>query len=337
MKGQIVHLALLGVSATLALLVSTRDEQAQAPSKANEVTVWPGSPDSVSLVTFEGKQRSVRLEPHKDDVGRWYVGTVEKDEPAAPAPQAKPPLAVDAGAPAPGKHETIHFVGGKVADDLVKSLAPLHAVRAVGKVEGTRDEEFGLDKPEGTLKITIGGKEQTLVIGGATPTGSERYARTGTGEVYAIAGDIAQGLTFAESRLVEHELHAFKPDEVTRVKLSKGGKSREALRIPEKNEAFADVTAPGKLDESLGNWISKVNRLRASEFIEKPSQPLSPDAAFVHVEYFAGSKPLGFVDLYKVAGEKGNEFLAKSEYQRWYVKVPNTVDQIDQDLANLLK
>ncbi|HEY2409452.1 MAG TPA: DUF4340 domain-containing protein [Polyangiaceae bacterium] len=335
MKGQVVHVALLGVASVLALIVSTRDEKSDATPKPNDVLVWAGSPDAVSALSFEGKTRKVRLEPHKDDQGRWYVGTVDKDE--APPPPAHPPLAVDAGAPSASKHETVRFTGGKAADDLVKSLAPLHAMRAVGKVEGTRDEEFGLDKPEGTLKIMIGGKEQTLVIGGSTPTGSERYARTGSGEVFAIAGDIAQNLSFAESRLAEHDLHSFKPDEVTRVKISKAGKSREAVRIPEKNEGWADATAPGKLDETLGNWMSKVNRLRANDFVEKPSAPLAPDAALVHIDYFAGSKKLGYLELFRVPGEKGNDFLAKTEYQRWYVKVPNTVDQIDQDLASLLK
>ena len=225
-KGQLVHLGLLGVAGVLALGVWTKDDQAQFALKPSEVEVWGGSPDSVTALSFESKARTVRIEPKKDALGRWYVGTVDKDEPSFVHPP--PGAAPDAGAPpSTTKHETVRFIGVKAADEMLKSLAPLHALRAVGKIEGTRAEEFGLDKPDGTLKITIGGKEQSLVIGGATPGGSERYAKSPAGDVYAISGDVVQNLLYAESRLAERDLQDFKPEEVTNVKILKGGKSRE--------------------------------------------------------------------------------------------------------------
>ena len=335
MKGQVVHLALLGVAGVLALGVWTRDEQADLALKPTEVEVWGGNPDSVTALSFEAPARKVRLEPKKDDLGRWYVGTVDKDEPNF----AHPAASSDAGAPpAPPKHETLHFVGVKAADDLVKSLAPLHALRAVGKIEGTRAEEFGLDKPEGTLKITVAGKEQTLVIGGSTPGGSERYAKSGSGDVFAIAGDIVSGLQYAEMRLPERELHEFKPEEATRVKVSKAGKSRELARVADKKDGWADSATPTKLDETVGNWMSKLGRLHVQDWVEKPSAPLGSDSSVVSVEYFAGSKPLGTLELFKVPGEKGNEFLAKTEYGRWYARVvQSSAEQVEQDLGSVVK
>ena len=335
LKGQLVHLALLGVAGVLAVGVWTRDDDAQLALKPSEVLVWGGTPESVTALSFENATRKLRLEPKKDERGRWYVGTVDKDEPSL----VHTPPGADGGAPTtPPKHDTIRFLSVKAADDLVKSLAPLHALRAVGKVEGTRAEEFGLDKPDGTLKITVGGKEQTLTFGSATPGGTERYAKSGSGDVYAVSGDIVQGLLYAETRLPERELHEFKPEEATLVKVSKGGKIRELSRVAGKNEGWADAATPTKLDETAGNWMTKLGRLHVQDWVEKPSAALGPGSNVVSVAYFAGSKPLGTLDLFRVPGEKGNEYFAKTEYSRWYARVvTSSAEGVEQDLGSVVK
>jgi len=338
LKGQLVHFGVLGVAAILALGVWTRDDETQLKSKPTEVEVWAGSPDSVTALSFESATRKVRIEPKKDALGRWYAGTVEKDEPAAPTPPTGAHAAASAAPAAPAKHTTVRFVAVKAAEELVKSVAPLRALRAVGKVEGTRAEEFGFDKPEGTLKVTVAGKAQTLVIGGATPGGSERYAKSQSGDVFAISGDIVQNLLFAESRLPERELQPFKPDEATRVKVSRAGKSRELSRVAGKNEGWADSATPTKLEETAGNWMSKLGRLHVQDWVEKPSTTPGPDNLVVRVDYFAGSKAIGSLDLYRVPGEKGNEYLARSDYGRWFARVvASTAEQVDQDSSSLVK
>lgn len=339
MKPLVLHGALLVVAAGLAYSVWNKD--APAPEKQQAmVDVWGGTQASFSKLSFEGKTRKVRLEGKKDALGYYYVATVDKED----VPPADPHAGVP-GAPlkAPDgkepKKETSRFVSVKAAETLVKSLAPLQALRAVGKVEAGRNEEFGLDKPDGTLKVTIDGKEHVLVIGGTTPGGSERYARyQNSGEVFAISGDIAQSLMFGDSRLPERELHGFKNEEVSKVRLQKAGKTRELVRVKDKNEGWGDVATPTKQDETAGNWMSKLGRLRGSDFLEKPAKALRPEDALVRVEYFDGSKSIGFVELYKVPGEKGNDYLARTEWDRWYVKVPaNSAEQVEQDLASVLK
>jgi hypothetical protein len=338
-KPLVLHGGLLVVAAGLAYSVWNKDEVAPEKQQAT-VDVWGGSQASFTKLSFEGKTRKVRLEGQKDALGYYYVATVDKEE----APPADPHAGVP-GAPmkAPEakdtKKETSRFVSVKAAETLVKSLAPLQAVRALGKVEAGRNEEFGLDKPEGTLKVTIDGKEHVLVIGGTTPGSSERYAKyQNSGEVFAISGDIAQSLMFGDSRLPERDLHGFKPDEVTKVRLQKAGKTRELLRVKDKNDGWGDIATPTKQDETAGNWMSKLGRLRGSDFVEKPAKALRPEEAIVRVEYFDGGKSIGFVELYKVPGEKGNDYLARTEWDRWYVKVPaNSAEQIETDLASVLK
>ena len=57
LKGQIVHLGLLGVAGVLALGVWTRDDDAQRSLKPTEVEVWGGSPDSVTALSFDAPNR----------------------------------------------------------------------------------------------------------------------------------------------------------------------------------------------------------------------------------------------------------------------------------------
>jgi hypothetical protein len=340
-----VHTGVLGIAAILGLWVWADDEKAEGEASSERVEVWNGSPDSIEMIRFEAPKRTVVLEPKKDEQGRYYVTKVDKVEGGAAPPDddphghAKP---ADAGAPpvsTPEKKVSLRFIGVKAADELATQLAPLTALRRIGVVEPKRAEEFGLDKPDGTLKVKIGGREHSLVFGGTTPGGNERYAKeVSTNTVYAVAGDIAQHMLGAESRLLERDLHGFEEAEVTRVRVSKRGKSREISAMPEKKGGWADASTPTKVDETVGNWMTKLERLRVQEYVETPSAPLRPDDAVVRVDYFSGSKPLGFVELYKVPGEKASDYLVKSERTRWAAKVlTSAAEQVDQDLGSVLK
>ncbi len=335
MKPLALHGALLLVSAGLAYSVWNRDEP-PAEKQQTMVDVWGGTQATFSKLSFEGKTRKVRLETQKDDLGYYYVTTVDTEEGTPPAGHMVP----SAAPLKPPQPKTTRFVSVKAGETLVKALAPLKALRAIGKLSADRNEEFGLDKPEGTLKVTVDGKEHVLLIGGTAPGGSDRYAKyQASGEVFAISGDITQSLMAGESRLPEREPHGFKSDEFTRVRIQKGGKARELTRVKDKNEGWGDIATPTKLDETAGNWMTKLGRLRGSEFVEKPQTPLKPQDAIVRVEYFdSGKKPIGFVELYKVPGEKGNDYLIRTEWERWYVKVPTTTaEQVETDLASVLK
>jgi hypothetical protein len=348
-KPLLLHAGILIVSAGLAYSVWNKEEPVPEKQQAM-VDVWGGSQASFSKLSFEGKTRKVRLESKKDGVGYYYVAAVDKED--APDPHAHLPEKDKAPLKPPEtKKETQRFISVKAGETLVKALAPLKALRAIGKVEGGRNEEFGLDKPEGTLKVTLDGKEHTLVIGGTTPGGSERYAKyQGNGEVFAISGDIAQSLMFGDSRLPERDLHGFKNEDVVKVRVQKGGKQRELFRVKEKNEGWADAATPTKQDETAGNWMSKLGRLRGSEYVEKPSGPVRPEDAIVRVEYFDAGKSMGFAELYKVPSDKPasestgaaaapkSDYLIRTEWARWFIKVPAaTAEQVEQDLASVLK
>lgn len=341
------HLLALGVASAVALVVWTRKDPAATTQKGN-VEVWGGSADGVERIVFEAEGRSVRLERRKDSYGLWYVGNVDKTvevKPPSPhgdagAGDAAASSAGDAGPPAEKKREATSFVSVEQGKKLAESVAPLLAVRRLGKLEEARAEEFGFHKPEGTLKITIDGRERTLIFGGTTPGGGDRYVKDGTGEMFAISGNVAQSVLFAESRLVERNLHGYEADELKSAKIERGTLSRELVRVEDKKDGWADAATPATLDETAGNWMSKLERLRIVSFVENAGGALGPDSSIVKVELSGkGGRKLGFLELYKVPGEGGKpKFLVKTEHTRWYAEVISSVaEQVEQDLGSVVK
>ena len=105
-SGPLVHLAVLAVSAAAAIGVWTRDKEPKALA-SGDVTVWSGRAADVDRVTYESKTRKVDLAAKSDAVGRYFVGTAEREATAPPA--------VDGGAAppaAPRTTTTVVSVGG---------------------------------------------------------------------------------------------------------------------------------------------------------------------------------------------------------------------------------
>lgn len=337
MKGLTIHAAFFVLAAASAFTIWSRDETEQTSKEEQSFEVWAGAPDAVTRLSFEAKNRKVNLERREDALGDYYVGVVEKEDAPRADPHSPEPEPA-AASKTPGKKSTVRFVSVKSGNELAEKLAPLKAVRKIGKVENNRAAEFGFDEPQGTLKLKLGGKDHTLVIGGATPGSREHYAKEQeTGLVYAIPSEITQMLLAAESRLVERELHGFTDEDVARVKITRGGKSREIVVMADKKDAWADASTPDKLDETARNWMTKVGRLRVMEYVEKPEPAPKPSDLVVRLDYFDKKKSLGFLELYRVPGEK-KSYLARSEYGRWYVTIlASAGEQVDNDVASVVK
>jgi hypothetical protein len=345
LKSLAVHGALLVAAGILAITAWT-EEDTPVTETRETIEVWGGNADAVQSVRFTADKRAVELVAHKDSTGRYYVGTVEKEVTRrVPLPGAGDAGAAggDAGAAPEMKTETAkekqRFVAVKEANELVGKLAPMMALRRVGKIEASRAEEFGFKQPAGTLTVNLDGKKRQLVIGGTTPGGGDRYARDAeTQEVYALSGETVRSLEFAESRLIERDLHGFPMEEVGRASIHKGQASRTLVPVEGKKDAWADAASPTKLDETAGNWMSKVSRLRVMEYVEKPPTPLGPQHLVTRVAYFDGKKPIGYLELYKAREGEADSYFIKSEHTRWYARVlKSSGEQVEQDLGSVLK
>jgi hypothetical protein len=137
--------------------------------------------------------------------------------------------------------------------------------------------------------------------------------------------------------MIERDLHAWKEAEVVSAVLSAGGKTRKLVNSgPEGKKFWADAATPTDNDDALNNWMSKLYRLKAMEFVTEAP----PNKEVVLRVEFMGQKPLGFIELVKTpTGPDGSpEYLIQTERTRLYAKAPNLfTEQIEQDLGVALK
>ncbi|MBK8257481.1 MAG: DUF4340 domain-containing protein [Polyangiaceae bacterium] len=334
-NGFLMHAGLVAVSAAVALAVWTRDKQPKA-LVASDVTIWQAKPKDVESITFDGKKKRVSLSAKKDDLGRYFTGTVEKEKalPKPPPPDAGPP-----DQPAAAEKTVVGLVSVGPIEKLLDLLAPLKAVRAVGQVPADREAEFGLNDPEGTLLVKLRESEKRLLIGGTTPGGGDRYVRDpANGEVYVIKGEVFSKVDTADSALMERDLHEWKDLEVASAKLVAGGKTRTIVRGGLESKRFwADEATRESADETLGNFMSKIDRLRPTDF---PVEPIEAREVIVRVEYSGAGGPLGYLELVRgPAGDSGKpSYFVLSERTRVHGKVTGTVaEQVEQDVGSLVK
>jgi|SRR6187399_2600040 len=337
-----VHLVLTLVASVSAFsLWSKEEEPDKAASSSAEVHVWAGTPDQLEAIAFEGKELKVKLEPKKDELGRWFVVQLNQVKKAARPPTNPHAPPAEAEPEAKGEWVKSSFVSVKEGTILAEALAPLMALRAIGRIDKERAEEFGFDKPEGTLTVKLAGVEHKLTVGGLTPGGGDHYVRlAGSNEAYAVPGAALGGLLEAGSRLLESNLHSFDAADVRRVKVTQGAKSRELMRVEGKPNGWASVQSPLEEDETASNWMTKVDRLRVSEYLGQ-EPPAGQDALVVRIEYFDAKKALGFTELLKTAAEPGAEskdkYVVRTETTRWYGEVlASRAEQVEQDLGSVV-
>lgn len=329
--GTLIHVVLMTASVAVAAGVWTREKEPKALA-AGDVPVWSGRSGDLEKVSYESKTRKVEVEAKQDALGRYFVGTLERD--------AVPSMKGDAGPPAtPPAKTTVGFVSVTAGEKLADALGPLKALRALGKVGDDRAAEFGLAEPEATVVVKVAGADHKLSIGSATPGGGDRYVKDAdNGEVYVLKGEPIRNLESADSLLLERELHEWKEVDVQKARVEAGGKGRDLVRGGADAKRFwADAASPDANDETLGNWMSKLDRLRPTEFALTGPAGAVP---VLRVEY-GGKKPLGWAELVKVPGASSSDkptYYLKTERTRLYGKVPTPIaEQVEQDLGTIVK
>lgn len=345
-----VHVGLLCASVVFAVGVWTRDKQPKALVESN-VVVWQGRAGDISRIAYEGKTKKVQLEAQKDSEGMFFIGSVDKEitvaKKAPDGGEAGDAGVEDGGASGSDTAEPVKersvtaFVSVGGAQKLLEQLAPLKALRGIGRLTDEKAAEFGFKEPEGTLSVQMGGAERKLVFGAATPGGGDRYAKDpATGEVYALKGDIFRSLDNAESNLIERNLHEWTEADVGAATITSQGKTRKLLRGgPEGKRFWADPGTADTNDETAGNWMSKLDRLRPAEYVQGGKEEGRDVVVRVDYENGAGKK-IGYVELLKTqpAANGKPDYLIVSERTRLTAKVTaQTAEQVEQDVGSLMK
>jgi hypothetical protein len=333
-RGIGAHVALLVVAAGASVVVWTRDKKPAV--SVGEVTIWNGRADDVTRIALESKAKRVSLEGRSDAQGRWYLGTSE----ALPAADAQ---AADAGTASPPK--VVSFVSVAQGNKLAEILAPLKGVREVGKIGADRAVEFGIKEPDGTLSVTVAGRERRLTLGAHTPGGGDRYVRDeASSTVFVVKGEVTRDLESGEATLSERDVHAFKDADLESIRVAARGKSREVVRRgPESKRIWADPSDPEKADETVSNWVAKLERLRPTEYLG--TEPNAPELV-VRIDYKVKGARGVFLELAKTPNPAGAapsatakfDFVVRSERTRNWAKVYAPVaEQVEQDLASILR
>jgi hypothetical protein len=338
-----LHIVLFIAASGLALRAWTAEDEPNKKPVAAEL--WSGRVTDLSRIEYRTDKKVVTLEPKEDEGGRYYIGSVETVAAEKPKPAAGP----DAGAPLsqpphPAEsNEPKRFISLTKGQELAESLATLKATRVLGKIAPERIPDFGFDKTDGgTLTVVVGGKEHTLQLGEKTPGGSDRYVRdTSTGEAYVITGLIANDLTSADNRLIEREFHDFGDDRVAKVVMETSTGKREVVRHAVEKDFWARPESPDSKDETVSNWMTKVDRLKVTTYVEPLEPAPKPEDQVVKLTYFNDhGRQLGFLELVRRPAKDAKdkpEYVARSERTRWHATVlRSTADQIEQDLASVM-
>jgi hypothetical protein len=235
--------------------------------------------------------------------------------------------------------------GNEGADRLWDKFAPLRATRALGVLKADKLKELGLDAPKKKLELTARGVKHTFAIGSSPYGVSDPYVKDEQdGRVYVLGGGVINDLESAGTRLVDRQLHGFKPGDFDSVTVSAGGKSRTLQAPPAENQFAAKLVSPktGKPDDLAKNWHDKVWRLMVTEVLGKGELPTAgtPEVA-CKVEYSWHGKPKGFVELGRIAAPpvasnvsapaNAGESWARSERAASWDKLPaNAEDAIKE-------
>ena len=331
LRSTAVHVVLLVAGGAAAAFAFTKERTPQSVQETN-VAVWNGRPADLSRIVFEAKDKRIELESRDDKKnGRWFLGKGDYT--------MRPPPLPDGGT-APSTKKVSAFSSVTVGNKVAEGLVPFKAVRALGKIPDARLAEFGLEKHETSLTVTLSGKERKLLIGAMAPGGTDYYVIDPTNnEAYVAKADAIRELEGGDNRLLERDLHTYKEIDVRSAKVIANGKTRELLRTgPDTKKFWADPADKERADETVGNWLAKIDRLKISEYVAEAPK----DGTLVlRVEYHGGPGLLGYAELMRgapVASGQKPEYYVTTEHTHLWGKVYQvTAEQIESDLGSILK
>ena len=306
-RGPIIHGILL--IAVLAFAYQTWTREKKVEPKTGKVEVWSKAADSLQVVLFETKDRTLRIERKSDD-GKPYLWGKETRVSRRRKPKPKPAKDQDAG-PIPAEPEeeiktsTREFPAGDAADELFANFAKFRALRDLGELTDAEREEYKLAESTDNITAIFADGPRSLILGGRIYGSSDRYVLdTDNNHGYAVAGTVLSGLSSGETALRLKNLHAFDPNKVASAEVNTGaGVKRDLVRTTVKgpkgdSKGWADAATPAKADQTLANFFDNLAKLRPSQFmLEVTADTL---VAMVTIEYRgADGKTMGRFELFR--------------------------------------
>lgn len=295
--------------------------------------------DDLGSITYDSPDVDVLFEMREDALGRygWVTVTEQKKKKVDGVETTETKVS--------------KFKAGSAADKLIEGSAPLLALRALTDVDDAKLESFGLKTADTTVTYQSRGRSSTFTLGGETYGTKDRYAREeGTGRVYVLDDELFKPLKFAVSRLPERSLVSPKPEAIESVSVTLGGTvvmwtqankddraaaywNRETPAAAAPAGDGANPAAAGGKDESFGNWVDKLLKLKSTAYVADAEAPAAAEVRFEYTVRVAG-KPEETVQVL----QEGDAWYARSTFTRGLVKLSRTsVEDVAGEVKDIVE
>lgn len=261
-KTVVRYVAFLGVCLAVAYWASMPAKD-KDPNRVDVLKVDGTSIARVTYTTEEIKSDANRAAPGKPAFWIDYEAT-PRTETAPGDGKTLPPPKVEAV-----KHE--RFLASDQFKDVLASLNPLVAMRALGKVKEDDLGNYGLKTPEGTLTFYGDGSDKwEFKVGKLSYGTANRFVqRSDDGMVYLVDGRAIDLMAKAKQRMYEFRIFDFEFDEVTAVQVKAGDKTRRMIKSKKSGDGAIKWTDDVAGDKeaatekpSYATWLDKFRRLR---------------------------------------------------------------------------
>ncbi len=345
-------------------------ESSQDSAEQSEIVVAEIQRHELTGLTYETEDKVVSVNLDKQESPYWLTVTTKTKIRNKRPPQAKkadagaadtpPDLTGDGdagvlsdGAAAskatPGKQtapayreDVIRFAANDVFDEILAKLAPLKAVRRLGKIQENRLEDFELHEPKSTLTLNLKRGPRVLNVGGRTFGGGDHYVLDEqNGEVYLLESKLIRDLNMARTRLIQRDLHRFDISEAVSVKVSSGDRQiviEHRNRLNERDATWSPAQGTKGSGELHTNWMQQLSRLRALSYLKEDEIPAEAGSSMLmRLEYLdVKGDSLGFIQIIR-RGSESSDYLGKSEATGSWVRISHTLaEQLIDDLEEVL-
>jgi hypothetical protein len=304
MRGPIIHAVLLVVALVLSYRAWTEEETVEP--KTGDVKVWTESPDAISAVLYETKDRTVRVERRTTDGGDSYLWGIETRVTKVRKPRK--PNEPPSDEPPEIKTTVREFPIGERGQEAVNNLARLRALRDLGELDEEQKKKFELLDSTDNITVALANGERSLILGGRVYGGADRYILdTQSGKGYAVAGSVISPLHSGETGLNLRKIHGFEKDEAGKVHMvaqAVGGKELDLVRTETETEhgkkkGWARADSPDKPDQTIANLLNRIETVRPSQYFEEIEQPEALSQLLTVTYKNSAGKEIGTFELYK--------------------------------------
>jgi hypothetical protein len=230
-------------------------------------------------------------------------------------------------------------------DAYLKRLTPLRAQRSLGKLDASKDADFGFDKVGTKLQLECAGRPLTLEAGARAFGASQRYLRDPkTRTTFLFEEPVISDLESAQFKFMQSDLNDFKPEDIEEVTVNAQGATRRLLHRDRKvaeQALWVDEKAPATRNELYNNWFSRLGRLRARAYLAPGTEPgsdLKTTATGVSpvlsLNYKVADKPATKLELVRVdEGGIGHYYARTDTTRAWVALYDSAAKEVEQDVG----